>query len=74
MANKEFIYIDDIMIDDIVFSPRTTHALKRNGFEKIGELRYMSYNEITNIDGVGIKSADEIWKFFKKLGIKNEWE
>ena len=61
---------DAMDIDCIDFTIRSRNALKRGGYDTIGELRGISRKDLMKIRNMGEKSVNEIADKLKKWGIE----
>lgn len=62
--------VRDIKIDDLDFSNRTYNCLKRQGIEKLEELRNYTEEELMNIRNFGQKSLDEVRDKLKEYNLE----
>ena len=51
---------NDILVEEINLSPRTTNALLNNDIKTIGDILKLSDNELKNLKGFGSKAFDEV--------------
>lgn len=51
---------NDILVEEINLSPRTTNALLNNDIKTIGDVMKLSDNELRNLKGFGSKAFDEV--------------
>jgi DNA-directed RNA polymerase subunit alpha len=51
---------NDILVEEINLSPRTTNALLNNEIKTIGDIVKLSDNELRNLKGFGSKAFDEV--------------
>jgi DNA-directed RNA polymerase alpha subunit len=59
-------------IYDVDLSARSAVALKRVGFEKVGDLKGKKRTDLIKIRNLGRKSADEVWALMQKFGIAED--
>jgi DNA-directed RNA polymerase subunit alpha len=62
--------VRDIKIDDLDFSNRTYNCLKRQGIEKLDELRNYTEEELMSIRNFGQKSLDEVRDKLTEYGLQ----
>lgn len=62
--------IGDLFDFGELFSLRTHNRLKLNGIETIGDLVQYSYEELLNINQLGLKGIDEIEKTLERMNLK----
>lgn len=62
--------VRDIKIDDLDFSNRTYNCLKRQGIEKLDELRNYTDEELMSIRNFGQKSLDEVRDKLREYGLE----
>ncbi len=70
MAEKTPEEIKETLIDEAGFKTRITTALKNSQIEKIGELVGLNITKLSEMEGLGRKSAKEIIDQLSEWGIK----
>jgi DNA-directed RNA polymerase subunit alpha len=65
---------NDILIEEINLSPRTTNALLNNDIRTIGDILKLGDNELRTLKGFGSKAFDEVKEKVNELGLTKENE
>ena len=63
---------DNVMIEEINFTPRTSNALINNDIKTIKELRQLTDAELRELKGFGSKAYDEVTEKLAELGFNQE--
>jgi DNA-directed RNA polymerase subunit alpha len=58
---------NEILVEEINLSPRTTNALLNNDIKTIGDITALSDNELKNLKGFGSKAFDEVKEKIREL-------
>jgi len=63
---------DNVMIEEINFTPRTSNALINNDIKTVKELRQLTDAELRELKGFGSKAYDEVKEKLAELGFNQE--
>lgn len=63
--------VQDIPVKELPLSVRARNSLTRNGYKFVSELVGIAYEELMNLQNMGVKTAEEVLAYIEKISVQH---